>query len=71
LTTGSGLAIPEVMVAPDTCRVAPPPPRVTVERKVRGWVDAATVCTQGALWLTVPAPGPSFPAEADTTIPAA
>jgi len=63
--------MPEVMVAPDTCRVAPPPLRVTVERKVRCWVDAATVCTHGPLWLTVAAPGPSLPAEAETSTPAA
>src|SRR5262245_3405920 len=35
LTIGVELAIPEVMLAPDTCRVAPPPSSVMVERKVR------------------------------------
>jgi hypothetical protein len=63
--------MPEVMLAPDTCRVAPPPPSVIVERKVRGCVDAATESTHGELWLTVAAPGPSLPALVETTIPAA
>lgn len=49
LTTGSGLAMPEVMVAPETCWVAPPPLRVMVERKVRVCVEAATVSTHGEL----------------------
>lgn len=71
LTTGSGLVMPDVMVAPDSCKLAPPPLRLIVERKVRDCVDAATESTQGELWLTVAAPGPSFPALVATTTPAA
>jgi hypothetical protein len=63
--------MPAVMFAPDTCSVAPPPLMVMTERKVRCWVDAATVSTHGPLWLTVAAPGPSLPAEAETSTPAA
>src|SRR5919108_3392440 len=70
--TGSGLEMPAVIVAPDTWSVAPPAPwSLIVDRNVRDCVDAATVNTHGELWLTVPAPGPSLPALADTRIPAA
>jgi hypothetical protein len=44
----------------DSVAVAPPPVSVTVDWKVRRWVEAATVVTQGPLWLTVPAVGPSL-----------
>ena len=44
---------------------------VRVESNSRLCVEAATVVTHGDRWLTVPAPGPSLPAEAATNTPAA
>ena len=49
---------------------APLPVTVSVDWKARVWVEAATVVTQGARWLAVPAPGPSLPAEVETNTPA-
>src|SRR5688572_21974884 len=66
-TTGAGPA-PAVMEAPlSTCPLL----NVSVASKARVWVDAATVVTHGARWLTVPSPGPEFPADAATKTPAA
>ena len=56
---------------PEIVAVAPPPVSVIVERKVRLWVDAATVVTHGLRWSVVFAPGPELPAEAATKTPAA
>src|SRR5690606_2688409 len=47
------------------------PVTVSVEENSRRWVDAATVVTHGETWLTVAAPGPLLPAEAETKTPAA
>ena len=46
-------------------------PSVTEPRLARLCVPAATVVIHGPGFLTVPAPGPSFPAAADTKMPAA
>src|SRR5215217_7650177 len=70
-TTGAGPA-PGVIEAPSTVKVSPLPAfTVSVVANSRVWVDAATVVTHGDRWLTVPAPGPSLPADAETNTPAA
>ncbi len=44
--------------------------RCSVEERLRFEVDAPTVVTHGPPWSTVAGPGPLFPAEAFTEIPA-
>ncbi len=64
--------MPAVTVAPVREAVAPAAPfSVTVDVKARSWVEAATLLTHGLRWLTVPAPGPSLPADVATNTPAA
>src|SRR4051794_4761179 len=72
-TTGTDDVTPAVIEEPCSVAVAPPVPalRLIVDWKVRCWVEAATVVTHGPPWSAVPAPGPAFPAEAETKIPAA
>ena len=71
-TTGSGDAIPAVMLAPVSVAVTPDAPvRLSVEVNARSCVDAAALLTHGPRWLTVPAPGPSLPADVATNTPAA
>jgi hypothetical protein len=59
------------MVAPRSVAVAPPPVSEIVDWNARRCEEAATVVTHGELWLTVAASGPSFPADAETKMPAA
>src|SRR5262245_35267324 len=70
-TTGAGPA-PSVRDAPLLVKTSPlDAVTVSVVANSRVCVDAATDVTHGDKWFTVPAPGPSFPADADTKTPAA
>src|SRR3954454_24025537 len=63
--------MPLVSVAPETSSVAPPSAvRCSVELNERGPVEAPTVVVHGPPWSEVAAPGPEWPAEALTEIPA-
>src|SRR5262245_17043045 len=53
-------------------KTSPLPARtVSVVANSRVWVEAATEETHGDRWLTVPAPGPSLPADVETKTSAA
>src|SRR5687768_10318228 len=66
-TTGVGVEIPEVIVAPGSTNVSPlSAVMFIVPTKCRFDVDAPTVFVHGPAWFAVAAPGPLFPAEALT-----
>src|SRR5215217_7201614 len=67
-TTGLSATSVFMMEAP---RYSEPSETLTVPSSSLGKVEAATVVSHGAAWLTVETVGPELPAEAETKTPAA
>src|SRR4030067_2666776 len=69
--TSDPMTIPSPGIAGSPTRFPPAAVTSSVLATIRLCVEAATEEFHGPVWATVPSPGPAFPADADTKIPAA